>query len=152
MGLGFAQMVDPGNGVAVPAVSQFYTVVATLLFLTMNGHIVIIEIIVQSFSILPVQMEFYRNFDLWKLVSWSSWLFKGAIIISIPVVASLLLVQISFGVMMRAAPQLNIFAVGFPITLIMGFVLIYLSLPYFIEQFTAIFQSSVNEIGSMLGA
>ncbi|NIQ11040.1 MAG: flagellar biosynthetic protein FliR, partial [Gammaproteobacteria bacterium] len=55
MGLGFAQMVDPGNGVAVPAVSQFYTVVATLLFLTMNGHIVIIEIIVQSFSILPVQ-------------------------------------------------------------------------------------------------
>lgn len=151
MGLGFAQMVDPGNGISVPALSQFYTVMATLIFMAINGHIVVIYVIAESFNVLPVALQEYANFSIWVMIGWAGWIFKGAILISIPVLASLLIVQVAFGVMMRAAPQLNIFAIGFPISLILGFIFIYISLPLFADQFSNLMSASVQALFTMLG-
>lgn len=135
MGLGFAQMMDPSNGVTVPVISQFYNVMATLVFLALNGHLILIEILVDSFGIIPVSTESISGGGLWLLLTWAAWIFKGAMIIALPAVAAMLLVNIAFGVMMRAAPQLNIFAVGFPVTLMLGFIFIMVSLSMFVPQF-----------------
>lgn len=138
MGLGFAQMMDPANGITVPVVSQFYSVMATLIFLALDGHLILIDILVDSFHVMPVAATTPISGGLWLLVSWGAWIFKGAMLIALPAVSAMLLVNIAFGVMMRAAPQLNIFAVGFPVTLMLGFVFILVSLTLFLPQFTSI--------------
>ncbi|MBI5451339.1 MAG: flagellar biosynthetic protein FliR [Gammaproteobacteria bacterium] len=150
MGLGFAQMVDPTNGTAVPSVSQFFTIMATLIFLALNGHVLVVQIAVESFTAIPVGVSL-GGYSLWELVEWSSWIFKGALIISLPVVSSLIMVQIAFGIMSRAAPQLNVFSIGFPITLLLGFVFLYVSIPMFSEQFIGIMTSAFDAIHMMLG-
>jgi flagellar biosynthesis protein FliR len=150
MGLGYAQMNDPINGIAVPVVSQLYTVMATLIFLALNGHLILIEILADSFHVIPVAPDAISEGGLWLLLVWASWIFKGAVIIALPAVAALLLVNISFGVMMRAAPQLNIFAVGFPVTLMLGFIFMLVSLPMFLPQFSNLLDGAYFSIRGML--
>lgn len=120
MGLGFASMVDPSNGVSVPVVSQFHLMLVTLLFLSMNGHLSMIEVLAESFYALPVGAGFITNNALWELAGWASWMFASALLMALPAVASLLIINCSMGVITRAAPQLNIFAVGFPAMLVIG--------------------------------
>jgi flagellar biosynthetic protein FliR len=138
MGLGFAQMMDPSSGVSVPVISQFYNLLATLIFLALDGHLIVINILIQSFHVMPVVTTAGLSDGLWTLVSWGAWIFKGAMLIALPAVSAMLLVNVAFGVMMRAAPQLNIFAVGFPVTLMLGFTFILVSLTLFLPQFTGI--------------
>lgn len=150
MGLGFAQMMDPANGIAVPMVSQFYTVLATLIFLALNGHLVLIEVLVESFNAIPIAPQTVSPAGIWMLLSWASWIFKGAVIIAMPIVVALLLVNVAFGVMMRAAPQLNIFVVGFPLMLCLGFVLIFVSLPIFAPQFNDLLDKGLFLAGDVV--
>lgn len=134
MGLGFASMMDPQNGVSVPVVGQFYTVMATLIFLAINGHLLLIEMIVSSFQSLPIGVGLSRE-SFMGLALWGKWVFIGAVMVALPSIVALLIVNIAFGVMTRAAPQLNIFAVGFPITILFGFLVMVLTLPNFIDKF-----------------
>lgn len=150
MGLGFAQMNDPSSGVTVPVISQFYTIMATLVFLSLNGHLVMIEVLSNSFTILPVGISGLGSDGVWKLVKWSSWIFSGAVIIAIPAVGALLLVNIAFGVMMRAAPQLNIFTIGFPISLMLGFFFMWITLPVFSNQFVYLLNNTIAEATNIL--
>ncbi|MCG8072366.1 MAG: flagellar biosynthetic protein FliR [Candidatus Thiodiazotropha taylori] len=136
MGLGFASMVDPANGVQVPVVSQFYLILATLLFLVFNGHLHAIELVADSFVTMPVAMDGISRNGLLDLVAWGSRLFAGGMIIALPIVGAMLMVNMGMGVVMRAAPQLNIFSVGFPITMLLGFALIWVSLPNAMSVFT----------------
>lgn len=150
MGLGFASMMDPQNGVSVPVVGQFYTIMATLIFLVLNGHLVLIDLLVSSFQTLPVG-EFGLSIDkIWQFVLWSKVIFVGALMIALPAVTALLLVNVAFGVMTRTSPQLNIFAVGFPITILLGFILILITLPYFIPKLQQLFEHSFNFIRNTL--
>lgn len=135
MGLGFASMMDPQNGVSVPVIGQFYTVMATLLFLGMDGHLLLIEMVASSFHSMPVGAELSRGVLL-DFVLWGKWLFVGALMIALPSIVALLIVNIAFGVITRASPQLNIFAIGFPITIGVGFVMMIVTLPYFSSKFT----------------
>lgn len=151
MGLGFAQMVDPSNGIAVPVVSQFYTVVGTLLFLGLNGHLIMIDVLAESFQTMPVTAHTISSTGLWSIMTLSGWIFKGAVLISLPAVSALLLVNIAFGVMMRAAPQLNIFAIGFPLSLTLGFVFILVTLPMFLPQFTDLLDKAFFTAEDMVG-
>ncbi len=129
MGLGFASAVDPAGGVQVPMVSQYLSILATLIFLAMNGHLVLIELLLKSFQTLPIGQGGLEPDDLWFVASFGSQMFAGALLIALPAVSALLLVNLTMGVITRAAPQLNIFAVGFPITILIGFVIILLTLP-----------------------
>lgn len=129
MGLGFASAVDPVGGVQVPMVSQYFTILAILIFLALNGHLVLIHLLLRSFETLPVAAGGLTPEDLWAILSFGSSMFAGALLIALPAVASLLLVNLAMGVITRAAPQLNIFAIGFPITLLAGFLIILLTLP-----------------------
>lgn len=129
MGLGFATAVDPQNGVQVPVVAQYYLALSTLMFLAMNGHLLMIQILVDSFQSLPVGLSGLSRDGLWALVGWGGRMFAGAVLIALTAMTSMLLINLSFGVMSRAAPQLNIFGVGFPVMMGAGFIVIMLSLP-----------------------
>ena len=129
MGLGFASMVDPQNGVQVPVISQAFLIMATLIFLALNGHLIFIEVLAKSFQNMPVGPFSPSKDALWQLVMWGSDMFVGGMLIALPAVAALLLVNLAFGVTSRAAPQLNIFAVGFPIMIMIGLAFLILTLP-----------------------
>lgn len=129
MGLGFASIIDPQNGVQVPVISQAFLIMATLVFLALNGHLIFIEVLAKSFQSMPVGPFAPSQDALWQLVIWGSDMFTGGMLIALPAVAALLLVNLAFGVTSRAAPQLNIFAVGFPIMIMIGIAFIILTLP-----------------------
>lgn len=129
MGLGFASAIDPVGGVQVPMISQFLTILATLIFLALNGHVLMIGFLLESFATLPVAGDGLLAEDLWTIISFGSQMFAGAVLIALPAMAALLLVNLAMGVVTRAAPQLNIFAVGFPVTILAGFAILILTLP-----------------------
>lgn len=129
IGLGFAMAVDPQNGVQVPVLSQLYTILATLIFLAVDGHLLLIHSLVDSFTLLPVGAAALGGEVLLDLVLLGSRMFLSGLLLVLPAVTAVLLINLAFGVITRAAPQLNIFAVGFPVTILAGFVFIFLSLP-----------------------
>lgn len=150
MGLGFASMVDPQNGMQVPVLSQLYLLLVTLLFLGFNGHLIMIELVAESFTALPVAADGLTRNGFWLLAGWGSQMFAGALWLALPAVASLLVVNIAFGVMARAAPQLNIFAIGFPVALMMGFVVILFTLPAVVPQFESLVSDGFGLIVRLL--
>ncbi len=150
MALGFSLMVDPQNGAQVPVLSQLYLILVTLVYLAVNGHLILIDIIVQSFTTIPIAVDGLLPQDIWELVSWGATMFSGAVVIALPAIASLLVVNLAFGVMTRAAPQLNIFAVGFPITMMLGFGVIFATLPSVTPQALSLFDAAyelVRQLG-----
>ncbi|GMR08238.1 MAG: flagellar biosynthetic protein FliR [Gammaproteobacteria bacterium] len=135
MGLGFASMNDPANGVVVPTVGQFYTIMVTLIFLSLDGHLVTIEVLADSFRTMPVGPTGLGGENLEKLVLWGSFMYISALKIALPVISALLTVNIGFAIVTRAAPQLNIFAIGFPVITTLGFLLMLASLPGIVSEF-----------------
>lgn len=135
MALGFAQMVDPTNGVSVTVLQQFHLMLVTLLFLAMNGHLVMIEVLAESFYTLPVGAGFLAVDSLWQLGNLGVWLFAGGLLIALPVVASMLVINFSLGVITKAAPQLNIFAIGFPFMMIVGLTMIWVTMNNYLPEF-----------------
>jgi flagellar biosynthetic protein FliR len=150
MGLGFAAMVDPQSGQQAPVIGQLYTITSTLIFLSLNGHLLLIQMLMDSFTTLPIGINGLVKADIWTIITWSSRMFSGGLLLAMPVIISLLLVNISFGVAARAAPQLNIFSVGLPITLMLGMTLIWVTLPDALNQFTDILTGSYDLIGQLL--
>jgi flagellar biosynthetic protein FliR len=143
MGLGFASMMDPQNGVAVPVVGQFYTVLATFIFLATNGHLILVDTLVTSFKSMPIGDYSFLPEKMWEVVLWSKWMFIAALVIALPAITALLLVNVAFGVMTRASPQLNIFAVGFPITILLGFIAMLASMPYVVPKLQEVFEHTL---------
>lgn len=135
MALGFASMVDPSNGVTVTVLSQFHLMLVTLLFVLMNGHLAMIEILVESFYALPVGGLFISDNMLLELAGRATWMFSGALLLALPAIASLMVINYSLGIVTRAAPQLNIFALGFPSMLIIGLIIIYIILQGYVPLF-----------------
>lgn len=139
MGLGFASMVDPQNGVQVPVVAQYYVILGTLTFLLLNGHLILIQLVVDSFQTLPIAVDGVTRNSLWDMVSWGSRVFAGGLLMALPAMSALLLTNMGMGIITRAAPQLNIFAVGFPMTLMMGLILIWLTTSNVMANFGELF-------------
>ncbi|ATC98203.1 flagellar biosynthetic protein FliR [Pseudoalteromonas spongiae] len=134
-GLGFASIVDPANGQSVPAVGQFYLILATLLFWVFDGHLMMIQMLIHSFTALPIDGTWWPVANFQKLALWGSWMFVTALVLSLAPLTAMLVINFSFGVMTRAAPQLNIFTIGFPFTLLAGLVIIWATMTNFTAQF-----------------
>jgi flagellar biosynthetic protein FliR len=129
MGLGFANMVDPSRGVQNTVVGQFYLIVGLLLFLAVDAHWVLIGVLADSFRTLPPGVDGIGTAGLGTLVQWGGKIFEAGVLIALPAVVGLLVVNLALGVVSRAAPQLNLFAVGFPVSMAVGFLMMILSLP-----------------------
>ncbi len=150
MGLGFAAMVDPQNGQQVPVIAQFYVMTSTLIFLSLDGHLLLIQMLLDSFTSLPIGIDGITKSDIWTILTWSSRMFTGGLLLTMPIIVSLLLVNISLGVATRVAPQLNIFSVGFPVTLMLGMLLVWLTLPDVLDQFTGSLTETYELVGKVL--
>lgn len=128
MGLSMANMIDPNMG-NVPVISQFLLVMATLIFVGLGGHALLLNLVVESFNTLPIGSNLMSTEAMKHVIAWSSMLFLGALLTALPVMVALLFINIGLGVATRAAPSLNIFSVGFPAMIFAGFGVLILALP-----------------------
>ncbi|MDB6049952.1 MAG: flagellar biosynthetic protein FliR [Pseudomonas sp.] len=151
MGMGFASMVDPTNGVSVAVIGQFFTMLVTLLFLAMNGHLVVFEVLVESFTTLPVGSGVDVG-QLWELAGRFGWVLGAGLLLVLPAITALLVVSVAFGVMTRAAPQLNMFSIGIPLTLVLGMVILWMTLGDMLNQFPPLAAEALQLMRRMVRA
>lgn len=153
MGLSFAFNVDPLRGASTPAIGQLYLLIATLTFLALDGHLAIVQLFSQSFVVRPIGAEGSIADGAWNYATLGGLLFESAAAVALPAVTALLVVNISFGVISRAAPALNLFAVGFPAALLFGLLLLLWTLPgvqqVFVRQFAELVQIALQIISGV---
>ena len=151
MGLGFAMNVDPLRGVSTPALGQLFGVLGTLLFLSLNGHLALIQLLVDSFRLVPADGH-VMDPELWRRVAdWGGNLFAGALRIALPGVTALIVVNLTFGIISRSAPALNLFAVGLPLTLLAGLGIVLMSLSGLQTGLVAMFGETFQFLYRVLG-
>lgn len=154
MGLSFATLFDPVNGAQTPVVAQFLVLSTALILFAFNGHHLVIGALAQSFQDIPVSAGLgATGFAL--VVHWAATIFATGLHIALPVTAALLSTNLAIGMMTRASPQLNIFAVGFPLTLGAGFLVLYITLTYLPASIEHLWlralQVGVNAMGGVTG-
>jgi flagellar biosynthetic protein FliR len=145
MGLGFAGMVDPASGQQNPMVGQFLTILGTFLFLAIGGHLALAATVVESYRALPPGDAWLSADSIRGLVLFGGVLFAAGLSIALPVGFALILVQIVMGMLARSAPQLNLFSVGLPATLLAGIVLLAIAAPVIGEGITDVLQQGLQE-------
>jgi flagellar biosynthetic protein FliR len=128
IGLSMATMIDPNMG-NVPVISQFLLVMSTLIFVGLGGHALLLNLVLESFTSLPIGSNLMTTEAMKQVIAWSSMLFLGALLTALPVMVALLFINIGLGVATRAAPSLNIFSVGFPAMVFAGYAVLILALP-----------------------
>jgi flagellar biosynthetic protein FliR len=127
MGLSMANMIDPNMG-NVPTISQLLIVMSSLIFVGFGGHAIMLGLILESFHSLPIGTSIMNQAVYGRVLQWSSMVFLGAVLMALPVMVALLFINVGLGVVTRAAPSLNIFAVGFPAMIMAGFVILIISM------------------------
>lgn len=150
-GLAFASLADPSSGVSVPAIGQFYLILATLLFFIFNGHLIMIQMLVFSFETLPINGQWWEMSSYWTIVEFGGWMFATALAIALAPIVAMLVVNLSFGIMTRAAPQLNIFSIGFPITMLSGLLILWLTLDTFLFHYDKQWQHAIDYSCRLIG-
>lgn len=143
MGLGFATFYDPVNASQTPVIAQWLGMIAALAFLALDGHLHLLSALAESFHTLPIGGMLPVQ-GIYGIASWGGSIFAYALQISLPIVTALLITNVALGILTRAAPQLNLFAVGFPITLSIGFLVLALSIPYVIPLLDRLVQEGIG--------
>jgi len=131
MGLGFASFFDPQSAGQTIVISQFFNLLASLLFLAVNAHLLLLGILVESFKSLPISPQPLSTAGFYSVANYGSVVFSVGLQLALPLIAILLMTNLALGILTRSAPQLNIFAIGFPITLGVGLIALDITLPYF---------------------
>lgn len=149
MGLGFATFYDPQTRGRSSAISQFLVIITTLIFLALNVHLAMFEALINSFKSIPISSSLHMGFSVKTLAIWGEEIFKVAFILSLPIVAALLITNIALGILTRAAPQLNLFGIGFPITIGVGFLMLSMILPYLLLPLENLFQHALVAIQNL---
>ncbi len=143
MGLSFASFIDPVNSNQTPLIGSFLNLLTTLLFLALDGHLALLAAATRSFDLLPISTQFFTGVGWERLIATGTGLFQLGLQISLPVLATMLVINLTLGVMSRAAPQLNLFSVGFPLTALTGIVLFAVFLPNLIAALSAALSASL---------
>ena len=149
MGLSMATMVDPTMG-SVPVVSAFFNILGTLVFLSIGGHLIVFGLLLESFTLFPIGKSLMTPDLLGKMTAWGAMMFVAGLLISLPVVITLLLVNIGVGFITRSAPSLNILSVGLPARLLSGFVVVWLAIPSMINRMSWWWVQTFGQMRGML--
>ena len=150
MGLGFAVFIDRARGVNVPVIGQLFLILGMLVFLAMNGHLALIQLLAKSFHAWPLAVGSLTEPVLTELLAWTAQLFVFAIKIALPAITSILVVNLAFGTMSRAAPTLNLFAVGFPVAMLLGFAVIFLTMNVMLDNVNSFLSISISAVSALL--
>lgn len=149
MGLGFATAYSPASASQTAVISEIIGLVALLLFMSINGHLMVLATLVHSFTVIPVSVIAPGSGTWLNLANFGGVVFSSGLLLALPIVVALLITNIALGVLSRAAPQLNLFAIGFGLTLAMGFGLLAVGLPYFSVPLQHLFEFGLQ---AMLGS
>lgn len=147
MGLNFASFFDPVSNAQISAVSRFLVQIVTLMFIAVNGHLVVLMAVVKSFEAFPVDGNVLQALGQMRIYELGSAVFSSAFWIALPMIALLLFVNLAMGIIARIAPQMNIFAVGFPVTVTVGLVGVTATLPLLEQPTMALFQRMMDIFG-----
>lgn len=132
MGLGFASFFDPQSEGQTTAISQFLVLLCLLVFLSLDGHLMFVSVLANSFTTMPIALDGH-GIDAMKIASWGETIFSSGLLLALPVVTALLITNMALGILTKTAPQLNLFGIGFPITISIGFVVLAISLPTIVK-------------------
>jgi flagellar biosynthetic protein FliR len=149
MGLGFATFFDPQSSGRSSAVSQFLALVATMAFLAANAHLVLLEALAESFITMPISATPIASGAPLELARWGGHIFSAGLQLSLPIVAALLITNVALGILTRAAPQLNIFGIGFPVSLGVGFLVLGVAMPYLGGPIQNLFNQGIESTRSI---
>ncbi|MBK7768191.1 MAG: flagellar biosynthetic protein FliR [Sulfuritalea sp.] len=152
MGLSFATFFDPDSGGQTPVVSEFLGLLTALVFLALNGHLLTLTVLAESFTLLPVSTTPIHVAAFASLMAWSAILFSTGLLLALPLITALLIANIALGVLARIAQQLNLFSVGFTVTLALGFLVLLLSLPYIGAAMEGLFTRGFEAMGMVMKA
>ncbi|KVM60496.1 flagellar biosynthetic protein FliR [Burkholderia ubonensis] len=147
MGLGFATFFDPHASGATPVMGRFLNAVAILAFLAFDGHLQVLAALAASFQALPVSAELLHAPGWRTLAAFGATVFQMGLLLALPVVAALLIANLALGILNRAAPQVGIFQVGFPVTMLVGLLLVQLMVPNMVPFFGHLFDMGVDAMG-----
>ena len=148
MGLGFATAYDPQSAAQTAVISQFLGMLGLLVFLAIDGHLMVIATLGRSFMLLPISANAIASASWLNIANAGGLIFSSGVLLSLPVVVALLIANIALGVLGRVAPQLNLMAIGFPITIVLGFSALIVSLSYLATPLQQLFEFGLQ---SMLG-
>ena len=152
MGLGFATLVDPQRGAQVPVLGQMFMIFGTLTYLAIDGHLMLLGALADSFHTLPIGSEHVDKNFLLSVALWGARVFDTGLLIALPAVIALVIVNLALGVVTRAAPQLNLFGIGFTITLLSGFFVLLTGLDGIMSGITSLINSALAAVSELISA
>ena len=152
MGLGFATLVDPQHGAQTPVLGQMFMIFGTLTYLALDGHLMLIGALAGSFRHLPIGAANVGHDFLLMVVLWGARVFDAGLLIALPVVIALVTVNLALGVVTRAAPQLNLYGIGFTITLLSGFFVLLVGLDGIMTGISSLINSAFMAVAELIGA
>jgi len=150
MGLGFAVFLDRARGVNMPVLGQLFLMLGMLVFLALDGHLALIALLAESFTAMPIARTGLDAAMVGEVLHFTGQMFVFAIRLALPAITSILVVNLAFGVMSRAAPTLNLFAIGFPVTMLLGFVVILLSMDVLIQNVGLFIGQALQAVSGLL--
>jgi flagellar biosynthetic protein FliR len=152
MGLGFATLVDPQRGANVPVLGQLFSIMGTLTYLAINGHLVLLGALANSFRTLPIGGAHVDRDFLLSVATWGARIFETGLLVALPAVIALVIVNLALGVVTRAAPALNLFGIGFTITLACGFFVLIVGLDGIMVGINSLIQTALTGAVELVAA
>jgi flagellar biosynthetic protein FliR len=150
MGFGIVNVMDTQSNTPIPLMGNFFYIIATLIFLTVNGHHVLIRCLVESFRIVPIGKATFGSGFIAALFSAFSDMLIIAVKVCLPVISIVLLTDLALGLIARTVPHMNVFLVGLPIKIVAGIIGIMIMLPLYITVLDVIFNLKYENIVSIL--
>ena len=152
MGLGFATLVDPQHGANTTVLGQMFMLFGILTYLAINGHLVLLGALAESFHTLPIGAAHVDNNFLLSVAVWGARVFESGLLIALPAVIALVIVNLALGVVTRAAPQLNLFGIGFTITMLCGFFVLIVGLEGIMTSISSLINGALAAVAELIGA
>lgn len=152
MGLGMVNIIDPITSTQISVMGQYYYLVATLVFMSVNGHHLLLRAIVDSFSVIPLGQAHFSIALGTKMMALFSQIFFIAFRVGAPVIAALFITNMALGVIARTVPQMNVFIVGMPLNLGVGFLISAISMSFFAFVFQGLFKGMYRDLATLIQA
>jgi flagellar biosynthesis protein FliR len=150
MGIGFATTIDPQRGASTPALGQFLSIVMTLMFLALDGHLILVDLVVRSYAVLPPGEAWLAADKLKGIALFGSYAFAAGLLLALPVGFILLCLNMIVGMLSRSAPALNLFAVGLPASLATGLVALAIAFPAMGDTMGVIIREALNVTANLV--
>jgi flagellar biosynthesis protein FliR len=152
LGLGSASIYNPLSGINSSLIEQFQGTLAILIFFAVQGHHLVVSAVFQSFELVSISQMTLKFGGLGEFVRWCQMLFEIALKVSAPIVSSLFLVNLGMGILGRAVPQINVFVTSFQVTIIVGFLILFISMPLYINEVVHILDLTQSQMNKLMGS